>query len=358
MIKSLLVTSDQIGSSGATVTQNEHKALSRLGSVEVINPAPSKDPFETDAIATAQYKKLNTKFDLAHIYAGTYTQLVHCLKDDGCKVTYTAAAHDINESRDEHLILGMPYDYIHLTDPNLFERYVRGYKLADYVICPSKHSAQCMRSYGCENVEVVPHGCHIPSKINPISSRFTVGYLGACGPDKGIIYLISAWARLKYKDSQLVIGGRQSIQLIDMVRQFGNGSIFLAGYINDLDHFYNKISIYVQPSVTEGFGMEVVEAMSYGRPVVCSDGAGASDCVITKPHEQATGLIFNKRSIEQIADMIHYYKTNRSDLLMHGDNAKANATQFYDWDKILPAYLRIWRHVLGRPYINNTYLGG
>ena len=340
VIKSLLVTSDRIGSSGATVTGYEYKALKSLGEAEVLNPEPMADPFETDQIAVNLYKRLNKKFDLVHFYAGTYSKLIDLIKSDGSKVTYTAAAHDINESRDEHLILGYAYDYKHLTDPGLFNEYVRGYKSADVVICPSHHSLNCMSSYGCNNMVVIPHGCEPPTYLRPIHGRFTVGYLGAIGPDKGLIYLIMAWAKLNYKDAQLVIAGKASLQLMDMVRSYGRGSIFLAGYIDKISDFYNNISVYVQPSVTEGFGMEIVEAMAHGRPVICSDGVGAVDCV-----NQNTGMIFKKRSIDELANCINNYKHDNSLLLEHGGAAK-NLARGYYWDDILQRYVKLWKDLI------------
>lgn len=332
----LLVTSDKVGSSGSMVTFNEYLALQKLGPTDVLNPDAQANPFETDEVALKQYKQNNKKYKRVHFYAGTYSKLVDAVKDDGSLVTYTAAAHDIKESQDEFLIHGLVYNFPHLTEPNLFSEYVRGYKNADIVICPSSHSKEVMESYGCKNVQIIPHGCHYPSDVRAISKRFIVGYLGANGPDKGIIYLIQAWAKLKYKDAQLVLAGRNPENLLPYVRAFGKGSIHLAGFIESLSNFYNNISVYVQPSVTEGFGMEVVEAMSYGRPVICSDGAGANDCVT-----ENTGRVFSKRNIHELSEAIDFYKQNRNILEMHGSEARV-AAKLYSWEEIIKHYVHLW----------------
>jgi glycosyltransferase involved in cell wall biosynthesis len=341
----LLVTSDKVGSSGATVTSYEYQALSALASAnstqaDLINPDAQPDPYMTDALALQQYKASNKKYKLAHFYAGTYSKLVEALKNDGTKVTYTAAAHDINESRTEFSSLGYAYNFPHLTDPALFAEYVRGYKEADIVICPSHHSKQVMESYGCKNVTVIPHGTHMPSEVKKIGERFIVGYLGANGPDKGLIYIIKAWASLNYKDSQLVIAGRYPENLVGLVRQFGRGSIYLAGFVESLSTFYNGCSVYVQPSVTEGFGMEVVEAMSYGRPVICSTGVGAVDCIA----HGNNGMVFEKRDVKALAECIHHYKTNRDVLIRNGEQARKDAHK-YTWDSITPMYQAVWQQL-------------
>lgn len=337
----LIVTSDKVGSSGATVTSNEYRALCQLGETDILNPDARANPFETDELALQQYKESNKRYRLAHFYAGTYSSLVEALKNDGTKVTYTAAAHDINLSKEEFEKLGLVYNFTHLTDPELFARYVKGYLHADLVICPSQHSKSVMEGFGCTNVTVIPHGTHIPTETRKISPRFTVGYLGANGPDKGIYYLIKAWASLKYKDSQLVIAGRNPENLLDMVRKNGYGSIHLAGYVESLSTFYNNISVYVQPSVTEGFGMEVVEAMSYGRPVICSDGVGAVDCI----EHGSNGMRFTRRNISELANAIEYYKNNRDVLIKHGEQARLDAHK-YTWDHISKMYVETWQKVL------------
>lgn len=336
----LLVTSDTVGSSGNTVASQEFEALNSIDETDVINPQAQNDPFLTDEIALEKYKKLNKKYKLAHFYAGTYSKLIKQLKEDGTKVTYTAAAHDINLSKEEFEKLGYSYDYPHMIVSELFEKYVEGYKNADVVICPSNLSKKLMEEYGCKNVEVIPHGHHKPCKIKPIPDRFILGYLGQPGPDKGLIYLIKAWAELNYSDSQLVIAGRNSSSLLQLIRQYGKGSIFLAGYIESIDQFYNSCSVYVQPSVTEGFGMEVLEAMSYGRPVICSDGAGAVDCI-----NFDNGIIVEKKNVTQLANAINYYKNNPELIKKHGEKAKKDS-EHYTWDLIQEDYEVLWSSLL------------
>jgi len=49
------------------------------------------------------------------------------------------------------------------------------------------------KNIGGKRVEVIPHGTTIPKEVKPLPSDYTVGYLGALGPDKGVLYLILAW---------------------------------------------------------------------------------------------------------------------------------------------------------------------
>lgn len=300
----LYLTADRIGevSGGGAVTHHESLALRDMETECYIKGREQlgnrDDPWGYDDEAYAQlggyaqgFSTISggvdalvpkTPWKLAHCYAGTFTHTVELLRKLGCKVTYTAAAHDPEISKREHEALGLSYNYPHLTDPVLWKRYVGGYVAADLVICPSKHSADCMRRFGCKNVTIIPHGCDIPATVAKTPLVWTLGYLGTCGaPDKGVRYLLEAWKKLNYKDAILLLGGRDSTSpwVLNMIRQFGGGNIQLTGWLNSVSDFYNRVTWYCQPSCSEGFGIEVLEAMAHHRPVICSNGAGAVDLV-------------------------------------------------------------------------------
>ncbi len=336
----LFVTWDQIGSQtgGGVVTYNELEFLKELGNVTVFNPQISSNPFEADDYALNEYLKSNKKYKLAHFYSNTYSNLIRQLKKDGTKITYTAAAHDIEKSKEEHLKNGIDFNLPHLTDCNLFKKYIDGYLHSDIVICPSKHSSDIMLNYGCKNIKIIPHGITSPEKSK--IPKFSVGYLGSVAPDKGVSYLLEAWSILNYSDTLLTIAGKNSIELIEKVRT-NKGSIFLAGFIPEISDFYNQCTVYVQPSVTEGFGIEVIEAMSYRKAVICSSGAGASDCIING----INGTIVPSKNPEAIANAIDYYKQNQNKMLEHGMIAGINS-KTYLWENIKKLYHGVWNELL------------
>lgn len=337
-MKFLYITSDKIGSEtgGGAVTFNELEALKSIAPTDVINPPVLDNPFETDKLALEQVRNVVKDYKLAHFYAGTFTQTIKFLRENGVYVTYTCAAHDPDESIAEFGVLGLDYPFKHMSDKALREFYIQGYREADLVMCPSKHSKEILHKQGCKKVVIVPHGHYEPKEIRVIPERFQVAYLGQCGPDKGLIYLIKAWSLLNYSDSQLMIVGRGTEDFLPWVRQHGKGSIHLAGFVKDIGHVYNYCSVYVQPSVSEGFGIEVLEAMSYGRPVICSDGAGAKDCI------ENNGIIVPRRNPQAIADAIDDYKKNPNKIKKHGEMSSKLAKN-YTWKKAIEQYSKIWK---------------
>lgn len=366
----LYITADHVGTEtgGGVVTANEVAALGRLsGSYGLCcrgwlefehqsNPVDWKDPWLWDQYVVRELRRQESvgkpPYKLAHLYAGTFTETVKYLKSHGTKVSYTAAAHSIEASKQAHTDLGLPFDYHHLTDPLQWEKYVGGYLAADLVICPSTHSKQCMEGYGCKNVVVIPHGCTLPAEIKPPPSRFVVGYLGSYGADKGVRWLLEAWKKLNYSldEAVLVLAGRDSVSpfVDEMVHRyfgFGGGtrsnSIQQVGWVKNVSDFYNSISLYVQPSTTEGFGIEVLEAMAHGRQAVCSKGAGAYDLVA----DTGAGVEVPPRSPDRIVGAIAMYKS-RPDLWDRWAAKAREEAEYHTWEIVQQKYVEAWRKLL------------
>jgi glycosyltransferase involved in cell wall biosynthesis len=376
-MRNLFCTADKIGTEtgGGVVTLNELKALedfARAAKEEEVlcfdgsNLDPShvrlpNNPYVQDYIADSLV--LNHmqagKFKLAHFYSGMFSKTIWRLKADGAKITQTIAAHDMQLSAEEFAKYGMAYDFPHLVNRTLFMTYVEGQLMADKVICPSTQSAEIVKRYGVRDPIVIPHG--IPGPIGtpaPLPQKFTVGYLGQCGPDKGLRYLLEAWSKLNLPNCRLVMAGRGIEQMAPVWQSVGGrGEVEFLGWVKDVNAFYDSISVYVQPSVTEGFGIEVLEAMARGRPVIVSDGAGASNVI----SQGADGYVFPKRDVNALCETIQqaynwFTYEPAPDETSHGDVFLAMAQQAqetakkYTWDKIWPQYQAVWQSLLGSKF--------
>ena len=370
----LYITADHVGTptGGGSVTYHELKALRALGEVQVISrqemvPLLEKlpnTPFLQDYVAS--YLLRDARPNLVHIYGGCFSQTVRLLKERGATVTYTAAAHDRRLSIEEFARLGLAYPYSHIADEYLWQMYLSGYKMADLVICPSEQSARLMREYGCVNVKVIPHGCEVPPSSppspapapppTPYPDQFTAGYLGQVGPDKGLVYLLRAWALFPLSREKLLrpgalfppprgkllIAGPGTETLGWLVQETGARNVELLGFIPSVEDFYKRITVYVQPSITESFGLEVLEAMARGRPVIVSEGTGARDCIV--PGE--TGLVVPIRNSSLLAGAITYLYGQPQLVSEMGRKAVEQARKF-TWDKVQASYVKTWKELLG-----------
>lgn len=362
-MKAIYITSDQIGtkSGGGRVTYEEYSALSffsngQIDPLDRLMLGSSDDPFAIDdkaAFLLEQHLKSN-KIDLAHIYAGTFTKAIEVMQRHGVKVAYTCAAHDRHVSaREFEAVYGCQTSLEHMKDGPLWERYVEGYRKADILIVPSTHSKELMIKYGCDEkrIHVIPHGTDLPATISPLPKQFTVGYMGSAGTDKGVRYLLEAWKKLNLKDAQLLIAGphNQIPVLTDLYRKYGGGNVRLLGFVKTIDEFFDQISLYIQPSVTEGFGIEIIEAMAYGRAVIASSGAGASE--IVKMH--ICGSVVEPCSSDAIAERIKFHHDYPAITKAAGEQGLRFA-KFYTWGAIQNQYMHVWHEMVDNAHQINT----
>jgi glycosyltransferase involved in cell wall biosynthesis len=354
-MRSVYITADKISmdTGGGAVTTNELEALKSVSddvfvvSRDDIDPALFKQPASPflEDYFTLQQILLQQEiqkgyFDLAHLYSGCFTGTIRYLKDRGTKVSYTVAAHDRRLSIEEFQRLGLEYPYYHIADDRLWQIYTEGIRLADIVIAPSFKSAEILKSdIGCKNIKVIPHGITWPKKVKPIPENFDCAYVGAIGPDKGLFYLIEAWAMLNYPNSKLILAGPGTESLEPFIRQFTDRGIFvLLGRVSDVAEVYNACSVYIQPSVSEGYGLEIPEALSYGRPVIASEGAGASEII------KDAGFIVPIRNAKLIAEHIDWLKNNRDSMISMGEKGRIIARK-YTRDKIQRLYKKVFLEV-------------
>ena len=362
MIRAVLICGDVVGAPGGAgqVTKNELLALKEVFGEEEVGVLQLQDvrpavyanldvPYLWDYFALAQLHQ--PRFDSlehAHIYSGCYTETIRYLKSRGVTVSYTCPAHAREPSRKERELRGFGANLPHIDNDTLWAQHKKGYLEANLVIVPSSHSEDFLRSEGVTNLVRIPHGIEsMPDHVAPFPEEFTVGYLGGLGPDKGVPYLIDAWAALGWTDARLIIAGEGSQQWASYIQsRAGKGKFCLPGYVPDVATFYNAITVYVQPSVAEGWGIEVVEAMSYGMPVIASTGAGASDAVIAgSTYSPGTGWLVPPADTEALADDIRWARETGSFRLMAmGANGRRRAEE-YLWEKIRKRYVQVFQEL-------------
>ena len=289
------------------------------------------NPFMYDYLTSLKVPH-DIDIDVAFFNGAPFSSTVRAINPG--RVIVDVPAHNLGLSIEEFERQVGEYPFKHMVDPFLWQLYTDFIVNADVIICPSKMSAEYVKQNPGTRAEVVviPHGCDLP-EVKPLPSDFKVGYLGAIGPDKGLIYLLKAWAGLMYKDSELLLkASLADMSNMSMMSLFQKGQkVNVLGWVeNTSDDFFNKISVYIQPSVTEGFGIPCLEAMAHGRPVIVSEGAGVSELV----KDGVEGYVVPIRSPSSIADRIDYLRSHPNKVVEMGKKARLKAEQ-YTWGTTL-----------------------
>jgi glycosyltransferase involved in cell wall biosynthesis len=176
-----------------------------------------------------------------------------------------------------------------------------------------------------------------PTALETVRRRYglperIVLYVGTIEPRKNLVRLLQAFARLRHSgviEHTLVLAGQPGWKhepVTMAVEQLGlSQAVRFLGYVptDDLVALYNLANALVFPSLYEGFGLPVMEAMACGTPVLTSANsslAEISDC--------AAELV-DPASVESIADGLRRILTDparRADLRARGLSRAAQFT--------------------------------
>ncbi len=139
-------------------------------------------------------------------------------------------------------------------------------------------------------------------------------YLGTLEPRKNVTTLIDAYAQLRQKSTvreKLVLAGGKGWlydEIFEKVQQLGLASeVIFPGFVTDTEQvlWYSAASTFVYPSLYEGFGMPVAEALACGIPVVTSN-------VSSLPEAGAhIALTINPYSADVLAEALHEALTDQ-----------------------------------------------
>lgn len=162
----------------------------------------------------------------------------------------------------------------------------RTYQLARQIIAVSEATKNVlMRHYNIpEHKIAVIHNSVDTSKFYPLEiakNPRSLLYVGRIDKRKGIEYLIRSMplVRKQIQDVQLMIGGkgRYLQKMKDLVTRLDlERNVTFLGFVPDsqLNELYNRAQCVVVPSIFEGFGITVIEALAAGTRVVGTDSDG------------------------------------------------------------------------------------
>jgi glycosyltransferase involved in cell wall biosynthesis len=123
---------------------------------------------------------------------------------------------------------------------------------------------------------------HKTSSSNYITPKNYLLHIGSFEKRKDLSTLIKAFKLVDDPKLKLVLAGAQTINgnsdVLNEIKTFIfqnklEGKVILAGYVSkdEASTLYKNAKIYVFPSLDEGFGIPVLEALSFSIPVICSD---------------------------------------------------------------------------------------
>jgi glycosyltransferase involved in cell wall biosynthesis len=187
---------------------------------------------------------------------------------------------------------------------------------ASKILVPSEATAKDLQKlFKCpaDKIEVILHGFEAPAEVDnaifetsEALSHFKLSpkskylfYVGRLEEKKNLGRLVEAFSRLEDKEMLLVLAGKQGKgfkKLWRLILKLGLADrVIMPGYVTEEEKLllFKHCQGYVFPSLYEGFGLPILEAFHFGKPVMCSNisslpEVGGDAVVYVDPHNEAS----------------------------------------------------------------------
>jgi len=175
-----------------------------------------------------------------------------------------------------------------------------------------------------------------------------IGTVARLSPEKGHRFLFEAAKRIVGEVPWaifLILGdGPSRGDLEKLVVKMGlKENVIFAGFQKDMNSIYGALDIVVQPSLREGTPISLLEAMSFGKPIVATKVGGVGEVL----KENETGILIPPASAEAISEGILRLIKDHSLRERLAKRAREVVRESFSVEKMAQAYRRIYSEVIG-----------
>jgi len=270
-----------------------------------------------DHIVARRIEKFAEEIDIIHTWPTGALQTLRTAARLGIPTVlerpnaHTGFAMEVVKKECDRLGVALPPDHEHAYNASKLGKEEEEYRLATRLLCPSDFVVQTFLDKGLDRQQLIRHIYGFDEKIyfpsdepRNINRGLTIISVGVCAVRKGLHYALEAWLRSPAsKDGTFLIAG----EFLPAYREklaslLSHPSIKVLGHRNDVPELLRKSDILVLPSIEEGFGLVIAEAMGSGCVPLASEA-----CTEICSHMK-TGLMHRVGDVEAITQhltMLH-----------------------------------------------------
>lgn len=239
--------------------------------------------------------------------------------------------HQTDLLSEEYARAGLRFSETHAS---VIEREIAEYEVADFIGIPSSFVRRTFIEKGVPDRKLVqiPYGVDLSSfRPFPREDRvFRVVFAGSLSLRKGVQYLLQAFSELKLPQAELWLIGSLTDEIRPILRQFASPVVHAKGHVPQLElaRLYSQCSVFCLPSIEDGFGMVIAQAMACGLPTLCSENTGGPDIA----RENIDGFTVPIRSVETLKERIEWFYTNQEAARDMGHSAHQRVQSGFSWN--------------------------
>lgn len=208
---------------------------------------------------------------------------------------------------------------------------------ADHIIVASGFTKRTLteNGIGSEKIRIVPYGVNHDifverKEYKRNKDTLKVLFVGSLNQRKGLSYLASAIKRLQDKSCNIefIVTGRGIVDK-ELVLKYGLKNVVIRLNVSreELVNIYQEADVFVFPSLCEGFGHVILEAMATGLPVIATENTAGPD-IITDGYD---GFIVPVCCVDTLVEKLDHLYHNPDVNCIMGKRAAETARK-YTWE--------------------------
>jgi glycosyltransferase involved in cell wall biosynthesis len=276
-----------------------------------------------DRLVARRIKKLAGQIDIIHTWPLGALETLRTAAKLGIPTVLerpnanTRFAMEVVQEECDRLGVVLPPDHEHAFNAEKLRREEEEYRLATQLLCPCDFVVKTFLDKGYPREQLARHiygydeTMYYPGDRKRAPERgLTMLFVGVCAVRKGVHYALEAWLKSPAsKDGRFLIAGEF---LPEYEQKLGamlkHPSVHVLGHRTDVPELMRESDILVLPSIEEGFGLVITEAMGSGCVPLASDA-----CTDLCRHRE-TGLVHHVGDVATLARQITMLHEDR-DLL-------------------------------------------
>lgn len=237
-------------------------------------------------------------------------------------------------------------------DPKTMVKEEQEYESADVITVPSEFVRRSFVQMGvsAEKLRKVPYGVDLQrfEKVGePSGQHFDVLFVGQVSFRKGVPDLLDAFARFRHPNKRLrVVGSLQPEMRRYLAHRPTEKGVEFLGHIpqRQLKVIMSRSHVMVLPSIEEGFGLVLAQALACGCPVVGTINTGAKDLFT----DQVEGFIVAPRDPGAITEKLELLADEPDKRERMSEAALKRVTELGGWDAYGERMVSVLTELLGR----------
>ena len=283
-----------------------------------------------DRVVARRLEKLMGKIDIIHTWPLGALETLKTASKLGIPTVlercnaHTGFAMEVVQKECDRLGVILPPDHEHAYNAEKLRKEEDEYRLATRLLCPSEFVVKTFLDKGYAREQLARHIYGYDEKVYYPSNEprdpkrgLTMISVGVCAVRKGLHYALEAWLRSPAsKDGTFLIAGEFLPAYQEkLASMLAHPSVKVLGHRNDVPELMRKSDILVLPSIEEGFGLVIAEAMGSGCVPLASDA-----CTEICSHMK-TGLMHHVGDIDALTQHITMLHEDRG--LLQGLRAES-----------------------------------